>query len=138
VTVITTLVVLTVVGVPEITPVVLFTVNPSGSGVAVHEYTSDPPVALSCVLYDVPLTPIGSDVVVITKGCAKIVSVRAVCAVCGGELESVTVMVRLLVPGTDGAPLIKPDVESDKPRGMVVRTFQVSCPVPPDEVNWYE
>jgi hypothetical protein len=131
------LVVPTAVGVPEITPVVLFTVNPAGSGVAVHEYAGDPPVAVSCVPYDVPLTPFGSDVVVITKGCARIVSCRIACAVCIGVLESVKVMVRPLVPGLFGVPLIKPDVESDKPRGMA-RTLQVSGAVPPDEVNWYE
>src|ERR1035437_10387037 len=136
-TVITTLVVPTAVGVPEITPVELFSVNPAGSGVAVHEYAGEPPVALSCVVYAVPLTPFGSDVVVIAKGCVKIVSCRIACAVCGGELESIKVMVRPLVPGFGGVPLINPDVESDKPRGMA-RTLQLSCPVPPDEVNWYE
>ena len=60
------------VGVPEITPVALFSVNPGGSvplpAVINQEYGVLPPVAASVWLYAVPATPVASVVVGMLRG----------------------------------------------------------------------
>ena len=93
VTVMVTLVVPYAVGVPESTPAELNT-SPGGSTVVVDQvYGSVPPVALRVVEYAALTTPAGKDVVAITTGTGLTVSNRALVAVCGGVLESVTVKV---------------------------------------------
>ena len=83
------------VGVPEISPVPPASINPAGSepDVIDHVYGVVPPLAPSVPEYAVPTCPLGKVAVVIVTGegdDAATVTVYALLAVCGGELESAT------------------------------------------------
>ena len=67
-----------------------------------------PPLAASVVLYAVPTTPEGSDVVVTARAPFTVI-LRLAVAVCAvGVLESVTLAVKLDVPAAVGLPEICP------------------------------
>lgn len=81
------------VGVPLISPVAGFSVNPAGSvpEVSAKVYGALPPVAVSVCEYGVLTEPFASEVVVIARpGGAEIVNVKGAVAVCGGAVESAT------------------------------------------------
>ena len=76
-----------------------------------------PLVAATLALYAVPVTPVGSDVVVIVT-LGTIVSKRLTEALTGvGLVESVTVMATLFVPDPVGVPVICPAVLILSPTG---------------------
>ena len=88
------------VGVPLITPVVLFNVRPAGNIPVVIDQTYGivPPIADIVTEYGEPASPPGNDAVVMeTDG--MIVITRALLALCGvGVVPSVTCTVKLNVP----------------------------------------
>lgn len=110
-----------VVGVPEIAPVDAAKLNPAGRApdVMLHEYGVDPPDAANVAEYAVLTVPLGSEVVVTVGGCgaASIVMLRALVAVCSGELESATLTVNDEAPAPVGVPVMSPAVESPSPAG---------------------
>src|SRR3982751_6419387 len=73
------------VGVPLMTPVVAFIVNPGGKFVADQVYGAVPPVATAVALYDVPLMAGDNELVVIVSG-ATTARVRVFVAVRGAGL----------------------------------------------------
>jgi hypothetical protein len=101
------------VGFPEIVPDAA-SVKPAGSAPAVmlHEYGVVPPLAASVVEYALLTVPSGSEAVVTEGGCAAapvIVILNACMSVCCvGEVESVTVAVKLNCPGVVGVPEMTP------------------------------
>ncbi len=109
VTVIVTVLVVAVVGVPLICPVDASRVNPAGSPVADQVYGVAPPVAASVTpAYAVFTTPDGSDVVVIANWPAMLIDSVLVALRWVGLVESVTVIVTVLDPAVVGAPVIAP------------------------------
>jgi len=96
-----------VVGVPLITPVLLFIVNPAGKPVADHIYGVVPPVAATVALYRTFATPAGREMLVIAS-LGLIVMERLAIALCWGVPASFTVMLAVLVPAVVGVPLITP------------------------------
>jgi hypothetical protein len=75
-----------VVGVPLISPVAAFRLSPSGKVPAVtcQLVVGTPPVDASVCEYAVPITPLGSDVVVIVSGPDAIEMLRVALTNCGG------------------------------------------------------
>jgi len=80
-----------------------------------------PPDVANVCEYAVPTWPFGKDAVVIVSVAGAIVSVRLTLAVCGVELESITLNVSAgAFAAAAGVPLITPvDVFSVKPPGSV-------------------
>jgi hypothetical protein len=114
------------VGVPLITPVLVFNVSPPGSVPEFNDqvYEGVPPVAVSANMYGWPTIPLGSAVVVIMSEAGEMVSSKFAVAVCGGVPESVSLNVSdRLVTVTVGVPLTTP-VEgfNVKPAGSVPLT----------------
>lgn len=108
VTVIVTLLVPGVLGMPDITPEFALIVNPAGNPVADQEYGCVPPAASTIAAYAVPEIAFGKDGVVIESpelmtSDRVFVAVRAV----GVEL-SVTVIVTEAAPAAVGVPVICP------------------------------
>ena len=84
---------LTLDGVPVITPVPLFSVKPAGRDpMVVNVYSPLPPVATTPALYDSPTEPFGRRLEVIANGIGLgvIVIDRSAAAVWRGVLESFT------------------------------------------------
>ena len=73
-----------------------------------HVYGVVPPVAERVAVYDEPVVPAGSEVVVMEGGCAAAATtmLRFAAALFAGELESVTVTLKDAVPEAVGVPLI--------------------------------
>jgi hypothetical protein len=108
-----------VVGVPEMRPVPLLSVNPGGSEpLAIdHAYGLVPPVAASVREYWLPTLPFGSDVVVMLRvWAAAIVMLNCLVAICAAL--SVTRTVKVNIPAAVGVPEIAPvDEFSESPLG---------------------
>jgi hypothetical protein len=121
-------------GIPLISPVAGFSVNPNGILPAVnfHMYGTVPPVAASVCEYPAPTTPMLSNAVVMVSGpvvdVAAMVRVKAAVALCAGVLESVTLNVSgEAVTTAVGVPLIAPvKAFNVKPAGSVP---EVNCQV---------
>jgi hypothetical protein len=130
------------VGVPEMTPVELLSVNPVGNvpTVTVHEpYGGVPPAAANVTLYAWFWVAAGKLLVVICKGTGEglIVSGNVVVAVWGVEHESVTRICGLKAPLTEGVPLIRPPAAIDTPVGKLpANKDQETDPIPPLLVIW--
>jgi hypothetical protein len=111
-----------VVGVPEITPP-LDIDNPAGRlpDAIDHVYPGVPPLALSAVLYELPLfaAPRLVDVIVNVAGVALTVIDSCAETVCTGDPLSVTLTVKVEVPLTVGDPEITPALDSDNPTGRL-------------------
>jgi hypothetical protein len=98
------------VGVPVMAPVLRFSARPGGSApLAIdHVYGVVPPPALSEAEYPVPVTPLGSDMLVIWSGfVTAMLSVRD--AVFCGAAASATWTVKEDGPALVGVPEIAPD-----------------------------
>jgi len=117
------------VGVPVIVPVAAFNKSPAGSVPLVNDqlYGVVPPVAASVALYAAPTSPVGSDVVVITRLAGTIVSVRFAVCVSTGLLVSVTVNFNgAAFTDAVGVPVIAPvEVLNESPAGSVPLTAHV-------------
>ena len=101
------------VGVPLITPVLVFRLSPAGSvpNVSAHVYGAVPPVATMGCEYAVCIAPPGNVLVVMISG-GVIVIFRALLVVnCGLEL-SLTVTLKLGASAVVGVPIISPVSES--------------------------
>jgi hypothetical protein len=123
-----------VVGVPEITPVLVFSVSPAGSDPAVmlHVYGAVPPTAPSMNEYAVPTMPAGSGDVDVIVSFATIMMLRFAVAVLLSA--SVTFTVKLELPAVVGVPDITPVLEfSDNPAGnvplLMLHVYGVTPPV---------
>lgn len=131
-----------VVGVPEITPVEVTSVNPGGNAPALtlQLYGDVPPVACNVVEYAVSAVPEGSEVVVTEGGCAAADTVMLNAFVPVLFAASVTCTVNEDAPVAVGVPEITP-VEATKvrPAGKVpALRFQVYGVVPPLACNEVE
>lgn len=119
---------------PPITPLAS-NVKPPGSlpETIDQEYGSIPPDAVNAAEYGTPTIAVGSDVVVIVSVPAITVSESDACAVCTGELESVTETLNVTgPPASIGVPDTVPSVPNVIPDGSApAEIFQVSAPVPP-------
>jgi hypothetical protein len=95
-------------GVPEITPVLAFSVRPAGKLplLMLHVYGVTPPVAVTVAEYATFTVPDGSDVVVIISVAGLIVMLRFAVAVLLSA--SVTFTVKLEVSTVVGVPDITP------------------------------
>ena len=104
------------VGVPDIVPPEA-RVKPEGSDPfdTDHEYGGDPPAAPSACEYATPITPAGSDEMVILNAAGLIVSDRA--AVTETDARSTARTVKLLDPVAPGVPEIVPSAERLNPVG---------------------
>jgi hypothetical protein len=107
VTVMTTVLVPPAAGVPVICPAALI-VRFAGKPVALNVYGAVPPLAVTDVVYGAPATPLGSDVVLITKAAPMVRGKLAVLVKCVPVVESVTVMTTVLLPAAAGVPVICP------------------------------
>jgi hypothetical protein len=124
-------------GVPLICPVVALSARPLGSvpAVSCQEYGVVPPVAARVCEYAVPITPFGSEVVVMMNAPGMMVNVRLAVAVCAGEPESVTLKVSgVALAMAVGVPLIRPEEAFNvNPAGKVPPvSCQVYAPDPPE------
>jgi hypothetical protein len=98
-------------GVPVMAPVEAFKVKPGGRGPedTDQEYGWVPPDAASVAEYASPVSPLGSEEVVIVRGGGEVMVIsRFAVAVRAGELESVAVAVNGDDPAPDGVPVIAP------------------------------
>jgi hypothetical protein len=98
------------VGVPEIVPVLLFSVNPAGRlpNVTDHTYPGVPPLAVSAALYFAPSCPAARVAVTMAScGEAMVIEVASVCIWAGDPL-SVTSTVNFAIPLPVGVPEIAP------------------------------
>jgi hypothetical protein len=150
-----TLVLPLAVGSPESTPL-LPRLSPAGNALDAQLYGAAPPLTWSEPEYIVPTTPAGSEEVIcrgvgVTGGVSGgggvviggggveigggtgIFKPNCIVAVCAGELESVTVIVKEELPPEVGAPEITPVVEDRvSPEGNCPPvTLQVYAGVPP-------
>ena len=125
-----------VVGVPLITPVEAFKLNPAGRTpiVILQLYGVLPPEAVRVWLYTLPTLP-SARVAVVTLTLPNIVIASALLAV--APFASVTCTVKLLVPAAVGVPLITPiDVFRLKPAGSVPESIpHVYGVLPPVDAN---
>lgn len=92
-------------------------------------------MAVTVAVYGTPLTPLGSDVVVMFRG-AAMTSENVLFTVCGfGVPLSVTVIVTELVPAAEAVPVICPVAGSiDNPAGSPV-ALNVYGATPPAAVT---
>jgi len=99
-----------VVGVPEICPLVPFTLSPPGNAptVTLQLTGAVPPLEASVELYARFTSPAGSVAVVTVSTGALMVMLNAFVLVSGGLPESVTFTVKLEVPAVVGVPVIAP------------------------------
>jgi len=127
-------------GVPEITPVAPFSVNPSGKAPVVTCQLSGetPPVAANVVEYADPSTPVGSDVVVTLKAGAVIVMLRLFVADPIGTSASLTFTVKVTGPVTlpVGVPVIAPVLAfNESPAGSEPTMLHAYGVMPPVAAN---
>jgi hypothetical protein len=94
-------------GVPLIVPVVVPIGNKPGGNVPVvdQEYGGIPPPPARVWLYTSPIAPLASPLVVIVSGARSTASVKD--PVCVTPLESVTVTLKVELPGDEGAVPVK-------------------------------
>jgi hypothetical protein len=115
------------VGVPEIRPVAEARLRPAGRLLALTDqvYGVVPPLACSRFEYLVPLSPEGSDDVVIARGRGATARVRVTDFVCTGLDESATLKVKLVELLAVGCPeMIPVDAARLSPAGRL-----------PEEIN---
>ena len=133
-----------VVGVPEIVPVA-DRVRPPGKApeLMLQLYGVVPPVAASVVEYAVPTCPEETELVVTCTGvtAAATVSVNDFVAVCAvGEVESVTLAVKLNEPDAVGGPEIVPVADRVRPPGkapeLMLQLYGVVPPVAASAVEY--
>jgi hypothetical protein len=124
-----------VVGVPEITPVLVESERPPGKlpELRFHVYGEVPPVAVSVAEYGTFTVPPDKLVVEIFSA-GLMMMLNAAVAVCGELSVSVTRTVKLYVPTLVGAPEITPvPAVNDKPGGklpeLMLQVYGVTPPV---------
>jgi hypothetical protein len=95
-----------------------------------------PPLAVSVALYDTPTVPAASVAeLVMTRGAGLIVMLSCLLTFWGvGVPESVAVTVKVVVPDDEGVPEKAPEVANDSPLGKLPGgTVQVTGVVPPED-----
>ncbi len=124
---------------PEIVPLDVDNVRPAGNApeLTLQLYGVVPPLAVKVALYAVPCVPPVKELVVICTVVAAAATVKlnafvAVCAV--GEVESVTMAVKLKEPAVVGVPEIAPlEADNVRPAGnapaLMLQLYGVVPPV---------